>query len=142
MSYVRWSTPVRIPEGVDELDFYLHHDSKYYDIPTSDFYIYEHVDGFYSVNIAASRHCPTRPFTEPKVVDADGKPAPSGRASGAWLAWLDEDRKPIDHPDAGKTFEYTTMVEVIAKVEQLIGQGFVAPDYLLDALREEVGATK
>ena len=140
MSYVRWSTPVRLPEGVDAVDFYLNRDRLYWEVPTSDFYIYEHCGGFYSVNIASNRHKPTRPFSGAKVVDENGDPASSGRASSAWMEWLDENREKIDHPAAGETFEFATMREVIEKVERLIGEGFLAPDCLLDALREEADA--
>lgn len=140
MSYVRWSTPVRLPEGVDPIEFFLKRDELFWEVPTSDFYIYEHVGGFFSVNVAGNRHKPTRPFDEAKVVDENGNPESSGRASDAWMKWLDEGREQIDHPDAGQTFEFFTMEEVIEKVEQLTNEGFLAPDWLLDTLREEADA--
>jgi hypothetical protein len=140
VSYVRWSTPLRLPEGVSGGEYYLNSDRLYWDIPTSDFYIYEHCGGFYSVNVAGNRRKASRPFDGAKVVDGEGVPASSGRPSDDWMAWLDEGREYIDHPAAGKSFEFATMREVIEKVEQLIGDGFLAPDYLLPNLREEADA--
>lgn len=137
MSYVRWSTPVALPEGVDAVQYYFDRDGKYWSVPTSDFYIYDHVGGFVSVNVAGNRHRPTRPFTEARVIDVDPE-TKCGKPNPAWFEWLDENREPIDHPAAGETFEFTEMSDAIAKVEELIAAGFLAPDYLLDALREEL----
>jgi len=138
MSYVRWSTPIRLPEGVDALEFFAHSE-RYWDIPTSDFYIYDSVGDFVSVNVAGNRHRPTAPYTGDKVVDADpdtmlGRPHPD------WFAWLDQGREPIDHPAAGQTFEFPDMADAIAKVEELIGEGFLAPDWLLDDMRASLEA--
>jgi len=125
MSYVRWSTPIRLPEGVDAIDFYMNSDSKFYEIPTSDFYIYDHCGGFVSVNVAGNRRKPTRPFT-------------GSKASAEWMEWADEGREYIDHPAAGESFEFADMADAIAKVEELIAEGFLAPDWLLDSMREEL----
>ena len=122
MSYVRWSTPIKLPEGVDAFDYFAD-SSKYWDVPTSDFYIYDHVDGFVSVNVAGNRHRPSGPFER---VAGDLTP---------WLEWVETGREKIDHPDAGKTFEFGDMTDAIAKVETLIADGLLAPDWLLEEMR-------
>lgn len=138
MSYVRWTTPISLPEGVDHIDYYLN-SKKYWHLPTSDFYIYDHVGGYVSVNMAGNRHRPSRPFEGPCVIEVDPE-THSGRLNPAWLAWLDEGREAIDHPAAGHTFEFEDMADAIDKVEQLIAEGFLAPAGLLDALRAELAA--
>jgi len=139
MSYVRWSTPIALPEGVTATDYFFDRGDRFWQIQTSDFYIYDHVDDFVSVNVAANRHRPTRPFVGEKVIDVDPETR-LGRANPDWLAWLDEGRETIDHPDAGKTFEFPEMSDAIAKVEELIAAGFLAPDYLLDDMRASLEA--
>ena len=134
MSYVRWSTPIELPEGVDSFRFYLDKDEKYWDVPTSDLYVYDHVGGFVSINVAGNRHKPTRPFVGQRVIDVNPE-TKCGRPNPEWWAWLDEGREAIDHPDAGQTFEFTDMNEAIAKVEALIADGFLAPAWLIDNMR-------
>lgn len=121
MSYVRWSTPVRLPEGVSPTDYYFN-SGQYPDIETSDFYIYDHVGGFVSVNIAGNRHKPGAPFA-------------GQRGSDDWFAWLEQGREEIQHPDAGRSFDFEDMNDAIAKVEELIAVGFNAPEWLIDELR-------
>lgn len=132
MSYVRWSTPLALPDGVDATDYYLNRDGHYSHLPTSDFYIYDHIDGFVSVNVAGNRHRPQRSFV--------GKRVTENKANKEWLTWLEEGRERIDHPAAGQTFEFADMADAIAKVEELIGEGFLAPDWLLDSMRYELTA--
>ena len=137
MSYVRWSTPIALPDGVDAMDYYFDKDNRFWDIPTSDFYIYDHVGGFVSVNVAGNRHRPSRPFVGEQVIDVNPK-TKCGKPNPAWWEWLDEGRETIDHPEAGKTFDFEDMADAIAKVEQLISEGFLAPSWLLDEMRAEL----
>lgn len=133
MSYVRWSTPLALPDGVSAIDYFVRSD-LYWDVPTSDFYIYDSVGDFVSVNVAGNRHRPTAAFTGDKVIDIDPK-TKLGKANPAWLEWLDQNREPIKHPSAGQTFEFSDMADAIAKVEELIAEGFLAPDWLIDEMR-------
>lgn len=114
MAFVRWSTPVE--GGYDPTGMK----------PTSDLYIYEDVGGYFAVLVAENRHRPTRPVP--------------GANDSNWLDWLNENREPIDHPDAGGRFHFKTMREVIAKVEELVAAGFLAPDWLIARLREDEDA--
>lgn len=134
MSYVRWSTPLALPEGVTPIQFYTE-GAKYNHLPTSDFYIYDHVGGYVSVNLAGNRRNPPEPFTGPTVIDVDPETG-CGRPNPDWFAWMDAHREYIDHPDAGESFAFDTMDEAIAAVEKWIAEGFRAPDWLLDKLRE------
>jgi len=134
MSYVRWSTPIELPEGADAVEYYLN--SCRYNVPTSDFYIYDHVGGFVSVNVAGNRHRPPAPFEGPRVIDVDPE-THCGRANPAWDEWLSQNREPIEHPDAGKTFEFADMEDAITKVEELIADGFLAPPWLIPSMRGE-----
>lgn len=138
MSYVRLSTPLALPEGVSAIDFFVRSD-LYWDVPTSDFYIYDSVGDFVSVNVAGNRHRPTGPFTGQKVIDVDPK-TKLGKGNPDWFAWLDANRETIDHPAAGQTFEFPDMSDAIAKVEELIAEGFLAPDWLLDDMRASLDA--
>lgn len=137
VSYVRWSTPISLPEGVDPIDYYLDKDNRFWNIPTSDLYIYDHVGGFVSVNVAGNRHTPTRPFIGERVIDVDPKTR-CGRPNPAWWDWLDEGRETIDHPDAGQSFDFEDMADAIAKVEELIAAGFLAPAWLVEEMRAEL----
>jgi len=134
MSYVRWSTPIKLPDGVDAMDYYIN--SSKWNVPTSDLYIYDHVGGFVSINVSGNRHRPQAPFDGPTVIDVDPE-TKCGRANPAWVEWLDEGREPIDLPGAGETFEFSDMEDAIAKVEELIAAGFLAPPWLIPSMRGE-----
>ena len=107
MSYVRWSTPIELPEGIDAVE-YLFNSRKYPEIATSDFYIYDHVGGYVAIHIAGNR------------VNPDGS------------------RTNIDHPSAGESYEFTDMADAIDKGDELIAEGFLAPPWLIDSMREEL----
>jgi hypothetical protein len=107
MSYVRWSTPIALPDGIDALEYTIN-SRKYPEIATSDLYIYDHVGGYVAIHVAGNR------------VNPDGS------------------RTAIDHPDAGESFDYDDMVDAIEKVEQLISEGFLAPSWLIDDMRESM----
>jgi hypothetical protein len=124
MSVVRWSTPIELPDGVTAIEYYFDQGREFYALPTSDFYIYEHYLGFWSINLAGNRHRPTTP--RPSGVGED------------WQEWIKANREPIDHPEAGASYEFVELSRAIECVERLIGEGFLAPPWLLDEMRAEL----
>lgn len=42
----------------------------------------------------------------------------------------------IDDPEAGASYRFDTMEEVVAECERLIEKGFCAPDWMMDRLRD------
>lgn len=91
----------------------------------SDFYIYDHVGGYIAMHMAARRHI--RPPSK--------NPYDPVKQTDEWMKWGTEE---IDLPEAGKMFTFGDMEDCIRKCEELIEKGFRAPDWMLDALREEV----
>jgi hypothetical protein len=125
MSYVRWSTPIKLPEGVDILDYYQRPD--FYNVPTSDFYIYD--GGDIIVCLAGNRKGNPEPCFDKMVIN--------GKLNPKWIEWSDKDRVYIDHPDAGKTFYFGSMQEAVDAVKNWIVEGFLAPDWLIERLENE-----
>jgi len=113
MAYVRWSSE----------DF------------RSDFYIYAHVAGGFSVNLAGRRLRPG--YDHADAPDMMNKPPLSRGFNPDWLAWDEEAHENIEHPDAGETQMFATLTETIAACEKWIEEGFYAPAWMIPRLQKE-----
>jgi hypothetical protein len=107
----------------------------------SDVYVYASVSGGITVHVAGNRFQSDQP--RPECADAD----PSNEVAfvnamveydRAITAWCDQaTRVPIDHPDAGGEFNFSTPAETADFLERLAAAGFVVPPSAIRELRLE-----
>lgn len=123
MSYCRWSTV--LPDNYE-----------------SDLYIYDHVGGYISVNIAGQR---TRGIENaPRVHELTHKsPEDFIESLAARARWREQHADtlkpvPIDLPYAGETREFEDPVECIAFLQELKALGYRMPDHVLHVDTYEV----
>lgn len=101
-----------------------------------DIYLYEHVGGFWSLNVAGNRVVGDVPKL-PNIMQASTDAFMV--AYRAQMDYLDTaKRERIDHPAAGETFELSSIEDVIAKLEELGAAGFRFPADLIPLLKEEL----
>ena len=117
MSYCRWSTVL--------------HDNY-----ESDLYIYDHVDGFISVNVAATRCAgiENAPRFVPRVEGDMEAFVASYVARNQWRREhaADLKRVPIDLLYAGESKAFTDAAECVAFLEELKKLGYRMPASVLD----------
>ena len=95
----------------------------------SDLYIYEHADGFISVNIAQRRIKGVENY-EPRYRQDDYVSKMKDRK-----AWIDKNCKeylPIELPYVGETFKFTNIGECIEFLRKLRNIGYNIPDHAFD----------
>ena len=118
MSYCRWSS----------------------DSFKSDLYVYAHVDGFYSINIADNRlvgdnrpeELPTQNMTQ------DEWDAYFAAHTAALMKWLDTAaHEKIDLPYAGESFAEASAADAVDRLKMLQSLGYNVPQYAIEALEEE-----
>lgn len=120
MSYCRWSTVLH--DGYE-----------------SDLYIYDHVDGFISVNVAGGRWDGIQ--NAPRLV----LPEPGGKTDefvASYMArnkWRDEQEAagtlktvPIDLPYAGESKAFESAADCVKFLEELKALGYRMPESVLD----------
>lgn len=122
MSYCRWSS----------MNF------------SCDLYVYEHVGGYWAIHVAGRRRTAELPpdpmLSLPREDATEDERAAWMEAYNARNKALDETRDSmvdIDLPHAGETFCLSSPGECADKIEELIGLGYVCPDYVVPELREE-----
>jgi hypothetical protein len=117
MSYCRWSSA----------DF------------KSDFYVYAHVDGSWTIHMARNRvvgDCPPILWpADPKDAGQVEAWAASHKAQSAFLAAAEHAQ--IGLPHDGETFKLTTPGECADKCAELAALGYMLPNGVIEALREE-----
>ena len=104
----------------------------------SDFYAYETVHG-YELHVAASRvewHPPFSPMTR------EALELPAERWAELYQAYMERleaaPRHPIQHPDAGRHYIFTSLAELRDRIRELSQQGLHAPSWLLPELEREI----
>ena len=112
----------------------------------SDFYVYGHVNGGWTIQLAHQRFAtipvPTYHFPEEhRVYSGEGGGfflTPEG--AEAHRKWLDENWKmvPIDLPFAGASFHFPTRQETIDKLLELEALGYHLPPRVIERLRREI----
>jgi hypothetical protein len=117
MSYCRWSTD----------DF------------GCDLYVYEDVNGGWTIHIAQSRVVGEVPPVDWSLLDGPaGTGAEFVRQHKAQTDFVfGAEFEPINLPHAGQTFNLPTADEAAAKVEELLALGYRAPAYVAANLRAE-----
>mgnify|MGYP001566719924 FL=1 len=117
MSYCRWSTVLH--DGYE-----------------SDLYIYDHVDGYICVNVAAARRAgiENAPRLELRGLDDMGAFIDSHLARSQWRREHDVElkRTPIDLPYAGESRDFTDPAECVKFLEELKALGYRMPESVLD----------
>lgn len=121
MSYCRWSTVL--------------HDNY-----VSDLYIYDHVDGFISVNVAGGRWDGIQ--NAPRLeLHEQGKTDEFATSYMARKKWREEQKEagtlktaPIDLPHAGESRAFTDPAECVKFLEELKKLGYRMPESVLDVL--------
>jgi hypothetical protein len=108
-----------------------------------DAYIYESIDGFI-LHLAATRLAELLPST------AHLMPTNFGESDvNAWESYFkaraenslrlaEVVRVPIEHHEAGKTFRFGDVEDLLHKVIDLKSNGFRIPDYVVETMQEEV----
>lgn len=92
----------------------------------SDFYVYEDVNGGFTLMLAQSRRSSFEKNPHDFMKD--------------FQAWMDYDNKrriSIEHPDAGKVFNVKTMAEMVTLCRHYINEGFYAPSDMIDKLIQQ-----
>lgn len=102
----------------------------------SDVYVYAHVDGFYSINVAANRTVGDTPI----VPDITTTPLEEWKiAHDEQMKWLDiAKREKIDLPYAGESFEEWSAEEAVERLVALQELGYHVPQYAIESIREEI----
>lgn len=122
MSYCRWSSD----------NFYC------------DAYVYESSAGW-ETHLANQRRPPGAPdngatamFKSLQVLRNDLAADAYRLAQAAWDEWAERNPlQPIDHDEAGESFIHESPGECADNLERLRSEGFVIPQYAIDALREK-----
>lgn len=117
MSYCRWSTVL--------------HDNY-----ESDLYIYDHVDGYICVNVAAARMVGIEKAPRLELRGPDNNEAFIA-SYVARQAWRRENadkliRTPIDLPHAGESVGFTDAAECVKFLRKLKALGYRMPESVLD----------
>lgn len=113
-----------------------------------DLYVYEDVHGGWTSHVAGNRPVFAEPLPAPvnfPEVTSEENPEQFEREARAWVArekevmdMLDDaTRKPIDHPDAGSTFNDPTPGACADRLEKWRSEGLNVPQYAIDRLRAE-----
>jgi hypothetical protein len=107
----------------------------------SDVYVYASVSGGIAVHVAANRFQSDQPRPEFPDVDPSNDVAFVNAMVAydrAITAWCDQaGRVSIDHPDAGRDFNFATPSETADFLERLAAAGFVVPPSAIHELRLE-----
>jgi hypothetical protein len=111
----------------------------------SDLYVYEHVAGFFSINVASRRLVETPPEVPP-LTEAKFMPDEESTqwwadwltAHNAQMAWLETaEYQKIDLPHAGESFAEATAADAVARLKMLQELGYHVPQYAIESLEEE-----
>jgi hypothetical protein len=108
-----------------------------------DAYIYHGIDGF-MMHIAATRLA--EPLPDTVHLTPNG---PARSDISAWKTFFQAraDNSPqlqtaarvsIDHREAGKTFRFDDLDDLLGKVIELKSQGIRIPEYVVETIREEI----
>jgi hypothetical protein len=105
----------------------------------SDFYVYAHVDGSWTIHLAGNRvvgDVPRVPF--PTDLHDPAQVAAYAKASKARSRFLDKaQRVAIGLPHDSETFKLDSPGECAAKCEELAALGYRLPAWVVDDLRAE-----
>lgn len=109
-----------------------------------DVYVYEDVNGGWTTHVAGARRPAGAPFHSPHILAAaHGQPDhPAIKLyrdmNALWDAWTDANPpQPIDHPEAGKSFNHDTPGECAENLKRLAREGFIVPIEAIWELEED-----
>lgn len=103
-----------------------------------DVYVYDDVSGAWMIHVASCRRPDGAPPDPLGTFRSGGGSEEYRRRRKAWDLWADQNPPtPIEHPEAGTSHDFDTPGECADKLEELRREGFVVPQYAIDALREE-----
>lgn len=97
-----------------------------------DLYVYAHVGGFWSINVAERRY--DAPMSE---IENEQPEDVTVEDAAAYMRWLGSRMTKIELPYAGATFSIADAEEAAQKIEELMALGYRAPADLPDLIRED-----
>lgn len=104
-------------------------------------YVYADTNGGWTTHVAAYRRPLGAPPSPYETFLADGQNFDMEkykRMEKAWYEWAEKNpRFPINHPEAGHSFNHGTPKECAVNLGRLRSEGFEVPQYAIDALLEE-----
>ena len=102
-----------------------------------DLYIYDHVDGYVSVNVAANtRDIPDEELPPKVSIDEDGVDAWVERHVAVSKIVGKYETRPIAKKYAGESFAFDTPEEAVRFLGELRELGYRFPDYVIEDLMQ------
>ena len=112
-----------------------------------DVYVFEDVHGGWTTHVASRRPPPGAPEDPMEVLTVEAAADPElwtkawaefQRRQAARDAWASTNASlPIEHPEAGASFNHPTPGDCADNLERLRAEGFIVPQAAIDVLRSE-----